>query len=252
LQAGNVLPQEAIWQNAYTPGALPSWLLTLPAGLSGPVAVGCSPLSLPERSLELALKNAYENLAGSRHMQIVAHRWEIFQDRFIFPVENTTEAVDSSLVAATAKAAVVLDTLVIRGRPDSRTVRTYVLVSMENATLPDAARAIHPPAQSGPPVWFTDPPQATGYIFGVGLAGHYPGVNQAWAAVEKLARLDLATQLQVASDTAMEDRMSSVRTTVSGYKEEKITVELHHAVIVARHYDAKKKQFYAVARMPIK
>ena len=55
-------------------------------------------------SLELALESAYLNLARARHIQITAHHWEIFQDRFIFPVDKTSEALDSTLVASTAEA----------------------------------------------------------------------------------------------------------------------------------------------------
>lgn len=240
------------WREASRPAGASGWALELPASFQQIVAVGCSPLAHPDRSLELAIDRAYENLARARQVRVEAQNAEVFEGRFRFPVQHTSEVLDEGASDRARSAAAVLDTLVVKGPPGARTVRTYVLVGPPGTGLPTGSRTFRPFDVSDPPEWFNLPPEDPGYLFGVGACGFYPEVADAWAAVEKLARLDLAGEVFTQSHSDIADELKGKGARTYGYSEQNVRADLRSVVIMARHYDPEARMFYALARMPVR
>lgn len=242
--------EECCWEKASKPEGLPGWAYELPGSLGGVVAVGCSPLSRPARSVELAIDRAYDNLARSHHVRVEAWQAEVVEERFVFPMQYSNEFLEEGAVERCQSRAVVLDTFVVKGREGSRTVRTYVLVGSSGTTVPRKSRKFHRFRSSGPPKWFEEPPEESGYLFGVGSCGFYPDVSDSWAAVEKQARLDLAGKVLTKSHVSIVDELRRGGGRTHRLREQKVEADLRGAIVVRRHYDPKKRMFYALVRMP--
>jgi hypothetical protein len=242
----------AYWKEASSPVGLPGWAYGPPASLREVVAVGCSPVARPDRSLEVAIDRAYENLARAQHVRIKLFRAEVIEGRFVFPIGDNTEIVDEGAVDRCRSRAVVLDTVVIRGSSRVRTVRTYVLVGPPGTMLPRGSRTFRKFDTSGPPKWFKDTPEAPGYLFGVGSCGFYKRPWEAWEAAEKLARMDLAGQMFTHSNSEIVDEARQEKKTIVWLHKYKVHVDLRSAVIVARYYDPESRVYYALARMPVR
>ena len=251
-QSGAPASSNVHWREASRPVGISGWAQELPASFQQVVAVGCSPLAHPDRSLELAIDRAYENLARAQQVRVEARSAELFEGRFRFPVQHTSEALNEGAEDRARSGAVVLDTLVIEGPPGARTVRTYVLVGPPGISLPSENRTFRPFDVSGPPEWFNIPPEAPGYLFGVGACGFYPEVADAWGAVEKLARLDLAGEVFTQSHSGITDELKGKGARTYGYSEQNVRADLRSVVIMARHYDPEGRMFYALARMPVR
>lgn len=242
--------EECCWKKSSEPAGLPGWAYELPSSVRGVVAVGCSPLSRPDRSLELATHRAYDNLARSQHVRVESWRGEVIENRFVFPMQYANEFLDEGAVEQARSYAEVLDTVVVRGRSGTRTVRTYVLVGPPGTVLSRKSRAFHKFGSSGSPEWFREPPEASGYLSGLGSCGFYRDVSDSWAAAEKEARRDLAGRVFTRAHTEVLDKLSDGKGSTVVRREQKVEADLTGAVVVRRHYDPKARMFYALVRMP--
>ena len=240
------------WEKPSRPVGLPGWAFELPASFRDVVAVGCSPLAPPDRSLELAIERAYNNWARAQSVRIEARQAEFFEGRFLFSEQHAHEILDKEAAERCRSQAAVLDTFVVRGPPGVRTVRTYVLVGPSGTILPPESQTFQKFDSSGPPKWFEELPEVPGYLFGVGSCGFYKRPSEAWDAVEKLARLDLAGQIFSKEHSDFVDELREKGTLTTGFREHQVQTDLRSAVIVARHYDPEARVFYALARMPIR
>ena len=238
------------WEKPSRPVGLPGWAFELPASFREVVAVGCSPVARPDRSVELAIDRAYENLARAQYVEVRAWQAELVENQFVFPMQHTTEILDEDAVKRCRSRAVVLDTVVIRGPSGARTVRTYVLVGPSGTMLPLESRTFRK-FDSGPPKWFEEPLEAPGYLFGVGSCGFYKRPWEAWDAAEKLARLDLAGQVFTQSNPGIVDQMRRRGGGTLTWDEQEVRADLRPVVVVARSYDPEARVFYALARMPV-
>ena len=240
------------WKKPSRPVGLPGWAFELPASFRGVVAVGCSPVARPDRSLKLATDRAYENLARAEYAQVKSWQAELVENQFVFPMQHAAETLDEGAVDRCRSRAVVLDTVVIGGPPHTRTVRTFVLVGPSGTMLPPESRTFRKFDSTGPPKWFKEPLETPGYLFGVGSCGFYKRPWEAWDAAEKLARLDLAGQMFTQSNPGMVDRMRHRGGGTLKWDEHEVRADLRSVVIVARFYDPEARVFYALARMPVR
>ena len=240
------------WREASRPIGLPGWAFELPVSFREVVAVGCSPLAPPDRSLELAISRAYDNLARAESVRIEAWQAEFFEGRFLFSEEHAHEILDEGAVERCRSRAEVLDTVVVKGPSRARTVRTYVLVGPPGTMLPLENRTFRKFDVSGPPEWFEEPPELPGYLLGVGSCGFYKRPWEAWDAAEKLARLDLAGQIFSKEHSDFVDELREKGTLTTGFREHRVQANLQSAVIVARSYDPGARMFYALVWMPVR
>lgn len=238
------------WKEPPRPVGLPGWAFELPDSFRGVVAVGYSPVARPDRSLELAIDRAYENLALAEYAQVRCWQAELVENQFVFPMQHATEILVEGAVDRCRSHAVVLDTVVIGGPPHTRTVRTYVLVGPSATMLPPESRTFRKFDSTGPPKWFKEPLETPGYLFGVGSCGFYKRPWEAWDAAEKLARLDVAGQIFTQSSPGMVDRMRHRGGSTLKWDEHEVRANLRSVVIMARSYDPEARVFYALARMP--
>jgi len=239
---------------ATAPAAVPAWLVQLPQPVQGVVAVGYSPLAPPERSLRLAMEKGYENLASACSTCVRADHYEIMEvagvTRFIFPFESTTET--RVPVDQIRERAVALDTFVVPLAPDARTVRTYVLLGLDNANVPLSADVRgFTTFEQGPPKWFHDPPESQDFAYGVGTSGHLRDVALSWDKVERLARLDLAGKVGVVVEASLLDRQRERGSKSLALREHHVEAILRSCLVLSRHYDPQLRRFYALVRMPV-
>ena len=216
------------------PITYPHWFWYTPTHISFPTAVGYALTgAYPEKSEQQAIDDGIERLAKSVQIRVYGKHW-LKDGKLVQQFDEETEAHVKAQVKETYQ---------LLANHQGKKL-TMVLVGLgTEAGLSNHLKTADPSA----PNWLQKLPHQPGYTYAIGhtFAGAHP--KNAWTGAEHNARANLA--LGIKSDTSHRSQLVTGKLASDTVIETNIT--LTGIETVARWYNAKNRNCYVLARVPI-